>query len=150
MGFCSDEEYEEFLHTVPNFERMLVGSGITLLKYWLSISDEEQEFRFQCRIHDPLKQWKLSPMDLESRKRWEQYTLAKEIMLDRTHIPEARWWVVEGIDKKRARLNCIHHFLSQIPYEEVDRETVSLPARLHDENYERHALPPEMYVPDVF
>src|SRR5690606_24909346 len=111
------------------FERMLVRSGIQLIKYWFSISDEEQESRFLARIHDPLKQWKLSPMDLESRRRWEAYTRAKEIMFERTHIPEAPWWVVPADDKKRARLNCIHHLLSQVRYEEIDREAVVLPER---------------------
>ena len=105
MGFCTDAQYEEFFQTVPEFERMLVRSGIDLVKYWFSISDEEQNARFLGRIHDPLKQWKLSPMDLESRRRWEDYTRAKEIMLERTHIPEAPWWVVQGVDKKKARLN---------------------------------------------
>src|SRR5262249_50147181 len=119
MGFCTGEEYEEFFRTVPEFEKMLVRSGIILIKYWFSITDEEQHLRFKMRIHDPLKQWKLSPMDLESRRRWEQYTKAKEAMLERTHIPEARWWVVEADDKKRARLNCIHHLLSQVLYREV-------------------------------
>ena len=111
MGFCTDDEYEEFFRSVPEFEKMLVRSGIVLIKYWFSITDEEQHLRFKMRIHDPLKQWKLSPMDLESRRRWEHYTKAKEAMLERTHIPEARWWVVEAVDKKRARLNCIHHLL---------------------------------------
>ncbi|MGA1273677.1 MAG: polyphosphate kinase 2, partial [Burkholderiaceae bacterium] len=128
MGFCTDDEYEEFFRTVPEFEKMLVRSGIILIKYWFSISDEEQHMRFTMRIKDPLKQWKLSPMDLESRRRWEAYTKAKELMLERTHIPEARWWVVEGNDKKRARLNCMAHLLSQIPYGEVPHEPVVLPA----------------------
>ncbi len=119
MGFCSDDEYEEFFRTVPEFEKMLVRSGIKLVKYWFSITDEEQHLRFLGRIHDPLKQWKLSPMDLESRVRWEAYTKAKETMLERTHIPEAPWWVVQAVDKKKARLNCIHHLLSQLPYQEV-------------------------------
>jgi len=101
MGFCTQEECEEFLRTVPEFERMLVRSGIILIKYWFSISDDEQHFRFMMRIHDPLKQWKLSPMDLESRRRWEAYTLAMEVMLERTHIPEAPWWIVEAVDKKK-------------------------------------------------
>src|SRR5581483_3826975 len=105
MGFCTDDEYEEFFRTVPDFERMLVRSGIVLIKYWFSITDAEQHRRFLARIHDPLKQWKLSPMDLESRRRWELYTKAKETMLERTHIPEAPWWVVEAVDKKKARLN---------------------------------------------
>ena len=119
MGFCTEEECDEFLRTVPEFERMLVRSGIILIKYWFSITDEEQHFRFMMRIHDPLKQWKLSPMDLQSRVRWEAYTQAKEAMLQRTNIPEAPWWVVEAVDKKKARLNCINHLLHQIPYNEV-------------------------------
>ncbi|WP_286765368.1 MULTISPECIES: polyphosphate kinase 2 [Rhodopirellula] len=150
MGFCTDQEYEQFFRTVPDFERMIVDSGTILLKYWFSITDEEQEFRFQCRINDPLKQWKLSPMDLESRRRWEQYTKAKEIMLERSHIPEAPWWVVEGNDKKRARLNCIHHLLSQIPYGEVPQDTVELPDRLHSDEYKRNELPQEVFVPMVY
>ncbi|WP_430451369.1 polyphosphate kinase 2 [Rhodopirellula europaea] len=150
MGFCTDQEYEQFFRTVPDFERMIVDSGTILLKYWFSITDEEQEFRFQCRINDPLKQWKLSPMDLESRRRWEQYTKAKEIMLERSHIPEAPWWVVEGNDKKRARLNCIHHLLSQIPYREVPQDTVELPDRLHSDEYKRNELPQEVFVPMVY
>ena len=115
MGFCTDEEYEEFFRSVPEFERMLARSGIRLLKYWFSITDEEQYLRFVARMHDPLKHWKLSPMDLESRRRWEDYTRAKEIMLERTHIAEAPWWVVEAVDKKRARLNCIDNLLRQFP-----------------------------------
>jgi len=150
MGFCTDQEYEQFFRTVPDFERMIVDSGTILLKYWFSITDEEQEFRFQCRINDPLKQWKLSPMDLESRRRWEQYTKAKEIMLERSHIPEAPWWVVEGNDKKRARLNCIHHLLSQIPYGEVPQDTVELPDRLHSDEYKRNEIPREVIVPMVY
>ena len=122
MGFCTDAEYEEFFQSVPEFERMLVRSGIMLIKYWFSITDDEQHLRFLMRIHDPLKQWKLSPMDLESRRRWEDYTKAKEAMLERTHIPEAPWHVVEAVDKKRARLNCIAHLLTQIPYEAVPHD----------------------------
>ena len=124
MGFCSEADCEEFFRTVPEFERMLVRSGIILLKYWFSITDQEQNMRFLMRIHDPLKQWKLSPMDLESRRRWELYTKAKEEMIERTHIPESRWWVVEGVDKKRARLNCIHHLLQQVPYQEVPHDPI--------------------------
>ena len=120
MGFCTDDEVEEFFRTVPEFEQMLVRSGIVLVKYWFSITDDEQQFRFIMRINDPLKQWKLSPMDVESRRRWEEYTKAKEAMLELTSIPEAPWWVVEAVDKKRARLNCISHLLSRIPYQEVD------------------------------
>ncbi len=150
MGFCTDEEYEEFFRSVPEFEKMLVRSGIVLVKYWFSITDEEQHRRFQMRIRDPLKQWKLSPMDLESRRRWELYTKAKEVMLQRTHIPDARWWVVEADDKKRARLNCIHHLLLQIPYQELPDEPVTLPNRIHHPDYQRRELPDEMFVPTVY
>jgi polyphosphate kinase 2 len=150
MGFSTDAEVEEFFRTVPDFERMLVGSGIVLLKYWFSITDDEQHLRFKMRILDPLKQWKLSPMDLESRRRWEQYTKAKEEMFDRTHIPEARWWVVEAVDKKRARLNCIAHLLTQVPYGEVPHKTVKLPARVHNPDYLRGPIPDDMYVPEVY
>jgi polyphosphate kinase len=150
MGFCTDEEYEEFLHSVPEFERMLVRSGIVLIKYWFSITDQEQHFRFMMRINDPLKQWKLSPMDLESRSRWELYTKAKEAMLERTHIPEAPWWIIEAVDKKRARLNCIAHLLKQIPYEEIPRPELVLPERVHNPEYHRGPIPREMYVPAVY
>jgi len=150
MGFCSDDEYEEFFRTVPEFEKMLVRSGIVLIKYWFSITDDEQHLRFKMRMLDPLKQWKLSPMDLESRRRWEAYTKAKETMIERTHIPEARWWVVEAVDKKRARLNCIHHLLSQIPYRELPHEPVTLPERAHNPEYSRAPLPDDLYVPEVY
>ena len=150
MGFCTPEEYEEFYRSVPEFERMLVRSGVRLLKYWFSITDEEQHLRFLGRIHDPLKQWKLSPMDLESRRRWEEYTKAKEIMLERTHIPEARWWVVHAVDKKRARLNCIDHLLKQFPYHEVDKPSIVLPERQRHEHYSRQAVPEEMLVPEIY
>ena len=150
MGFCTPAEYEEFYRSVPEFERMLVRSGIRLIKYWFSISDQEQHLRFLARIHDPLKQWKLSPMDLESRRRWEEYTKAKEVMLERSHIPEAPWWVVHANDKKRARLNCIHHLLQQFPYQEVHKPPVILPEREHHESYSRQAIPPEMMVPEVY
>jgi polyphosphate kinase len=150
MGFCTGEEYEEFFRSVPEFERMLVRSGIRLLKYWFSITDEEQYLRFLGRIHDPLKQWKLSPMDLESRRRWEAYTKAKEVMLERSHIPEARWWVVHAVDKKRARLNFIDHLLKQFPYEETPRAPIVLPKREHHEHYSRQAVPAEMLVPEVY
>ncbi len=150
MGFCSDDQYEEFFRTVPEFERMLVRSGIQLVKYWFSISDEEQHLRFLGRIHDPLKQWKLSPMDLESRRRWEEYTKAKEVMLERTHIPEAPWWVVQAVDKKKARLNCIHHLLEQMPYQEVAHPAIHLPERERHDDYIRHAVPNEIVVPEVY
>jgi polyphosphate kinase 2 len=150
MGFCTPAQYEEFFRSVTEFERMLVRSGIHLLKYWFSISDEEQYLRFLGRIHDPLKQWKLSPMDLESRRRWEDYTKAKEVMLARSHIPEARWWVVQAVDKKRARLNCIDHLLKRFPYKQIPKEPISLPAREHHEHYSRQAVPAEMLVPEVY
>ncbi|WP_152222752.1 polyphosphate kinase 2 [Pseudomonas sp. SCB32] len=150
MGFCSDDQYEEFFRSVPEFERMLARSGIQLIKYWFSISDEVQHFRFLGRIHDPLKQWKLSPMDLESRRRWEAYTKAKEIMIERTHIAEAPWWVVHADDKKKARLNCIHHLLSQIPYEEVSQPSVELPERQRHTDYRRNPTPEELLVPEFY
>ncbi|MEI6319872.1 MAG: polyphosphate kinase 2, partial [Pseudomonadota bacterium] len=150
MGFCTDEQYEEFFRSVPEFEKMLVRSGIQLIKYWFSITDEEQHSRFLGRIHDPLKQWKLSPMDLESRRRWEDYTKAKEIMLERTHIPEAPWWVVQAVDKKKARLNCITHLLAQMPYSEVEHEPIVLPERVRHEDYIRHPVPDTMVVPEVY
>ncbi len=150
MGFCNEEDYEEFFRTVPEFEKMLIRSGIILIKYWFSITDDEQHLRFLMRIHDPLKQWKLSPMDIESRRLWEQYTKAKETMLERTHIPEAPWRIIEAVDKKKARLNCIHHLLSQVPYAEIEREQVTLPDRVHNPDYLRNPVPKEMFVPAVY
>ena len=150
MGFCTDDQYEEFFRTVPEFEKMLVRSGIQLMKYWFSISDDEQHTRFLGRIRDPLKQWKLSPMDLESRRRWEQYTKAKEIMLERTHIAEAPWWVVPADDKKKARLNCISHLLAQVPYTEVKHTDIVLPERVRNEDYFRRPVPGEMNVPQRY
>ena len=150
MGFCTDEQYEEFFRTTPEFEKMLVRSGIQVIKYWFSITDAEQEFRFHNRVHDPMKQWKLSPMDVESRRRWEDYTGAKEVMLHRTHIPEAPWWVVNAVDKKKARINCITHLLGQVKYVEVPHKEVVIPPRVHNPNYQRHPVPPELMVPEVF
>ncbi|SEJ89269.1 MULTISPECIES: polyphosphate kinase 2 [unclassified Pseudomonas] len=150
MGFCNNEEYEEFFRTVPEFEKMLVRSGIILIKYWFSITDDEQYRRFLMRIHDPLKQWKLSPMDLESRRRWEDYTRAKEEMLTRSHTDVAPWWIVEADDKKRARLNCIHHLLQQIPRGDVESPQVVLPEREYNANYLRAPVPREMVVPSVY
>jgi polyphosphate kinase 2 len=150
MGFCSDDQYEEFFRSVPEFERMLVRSGIQVIKYWFSISDDEQQLRFMGRIHDPLKQWKLSPMDLESRRRWEEYTKAKEVMLERTHIAEAPWWVVHADDKKKARLNCIHHLLQQMPYSEVERPAIVLPPRERRPDYARQPVSPHIVVPEVY
>ncbi|WP_375689684.1 polyphosphate kinase 2 [Pseudooceanicola sp. LIPI14-2-Ac024] len=150
MGFANDGQVEDFFHDVPEFERMLVRSGIRLVKYWFSITDEEQQMRFLIRIHDPLKQWKLSPMDLQSRIKWEDYTVAKEEMFERTNIPEAPWYIVAGNDKKRARLNCIDHLLSLMPYDEVPHDDVQLPDRVFNANYERSTLPPELYVPSKY
>ena len=150
MGFCSDEQYEEFFRSVPEFEKMLVRSGIQLIKYWFSISDDEQHLRFMGRIHDPLKQWKLSPMDMESRRRWEEYTKAKEIMLERTHLAVAPWWVVQAVDKKKARLNCIHHLLQQIPYGEIAHPTIVLPPRERHDDYVRQPVPQEIVVPEIY
>ncbi|NPD13728.1 polyphosphate kinase 2 [Xinfangfangia sp. D13-10-4-6] len=147
MGFATEDQVEQFFQDVPEFERMLVRSGIKVVKYWFSITDEEQQMRFLMRIHDPMKQWKLSPMDLQSRVRWEQYTKAKEEMFARTNIPEAPWYIVEGTDKKRARLNCIDHLLAQFPYEDVPHEEIQLPERVFNPDYERAVLPPELYVP---
>jgi polyphosphate kinase 2 len=147
MGFCSEDQSDEFFPSVPEFERMLIRSGLILIKYWFSITNDEQQFRFLMRIHDPLKQWKLSPMDVESRSRWEQYTKAKEEMIEKTHTPESPWWIVEAVDKKRARLNCISHLLSQIPYQEIPHQQVVLPARVHNPDYHRGPIPEEIYVP---
>lgn len=150
MGFASEDQVQQFFDDVPEFERMLVRSGIRLVKYWFSITDEEQQMRFLIRIHDPLKQWKLSPMDLQSRVRWESYTKAKEEMLERTNIPEAPWYVVPGNDKKRARLNVMNHLLSLIPYTDVPHEEVSLPDRVFNADYEREILPQDLYVPQKY
>ncbi len=150
MGFCSEDDVQEFFRTVPDLERMLVRSGVVLIKYWFSISDEEQFLRFQMRNHDPIKQWKLSPMDLESRRRWESYTKAKEEMLARTHIPESPWWVVQADDKKRARLNCIHHLLKQIDYREIERPPVALPERVYNPDYVRQPVSADLFVPSVY
>ena len=150
MGFAAEDQVEEFFRDVPEFERMLVRSGILLVKYWFSITDEEQQLRFLMRIHDPIKQWKLSPMDLQSRVRWEQYTKAKEDMFERTNIPEAPWHIVQGNDKKRARLNLISHLLSMVPYEDVPHQPIALPDRVFNANYERHTLPAELFVPQRY
>jgi len=150
MGFADDDQVEQFFNDVPEFERMLVRSGIRLIKYWFSITDEEQQMRFLMRIYDPLKQWKLSPMDLQSRIRWEDYTKAKEEMLVRTNIPEAPWYIVEAIDKKRARLNCIDHLLDRIPYTDLPHEAVALPDRVFNPDYERSSIPRDLYVPNKY
>ena len=150
MGFATEDEVDQFFQDVPEFERMLVRSGIRLVKYWFSITDEEQQMRFLMRIHDPLKQWKLSPMDLESRVRWEAYTKAKEDMLEHTNIPEAPWYIVPANDKKRARLNCMSHLLDLVPYTDVPSEEVTLPDRVFNPDYERDVLSRELYVPQRY
>lgn len=150
MGYCSDAEYEDFFQAVPEFEKMITRSGIQLIKYWFSVSDEEQHARFMGRIHDPLKQWKLSPTDLESRKRWEDYTRAKEIMLQRTHTHEAPWWIVNASDKRKARLNCIDHLLNQVNYHDVPQKAVALPPRLYRPGYVRRPISLEMCVPEKY
>ncbi len=150
MDFATPDQVEEFFNDVPEFERMLARSGIKLIKYWFSITDQEQQLRFLMRIHDPMKQWKLSPMDLQSRIKWEDYTKVKEEMLERTNIPEAPWYIVEGNDKKRARLNCISHLLDQIPYEDVPHDPVTLPERVFNPEYERKVIPDNLYVPEKY
>jgi polyphosphate kinase 2 len=137
MGFCTDAEYWDFLRSVPEFERMLVRSGIQLVKYWFSVSDDEQERRFLGRLGDPAKQWKLSPMDLYSRSRWVEYSKAKDLMMEHTSTAESPWWEVDGDNKRRARLNCISHLLSLVPYEVVARDNIELPPRQQDAGYRR-------------
>ena len=149
MGFCSDKEYIEFLQTTPDFERMLIGSGIILLKYWFSVSADEQVKRFKGRIHDPTKVWKLSPMDVESINRWEDYSKAKDNMMEHTDTDIAPWSIVESDIKKKARVNCISHLLSKIPYEDIDHESVELPKRLPAESYQRPDRSNFNYVPEV-
>jgi polyphosphate kinase 2 len=148
MGFCTTEEYRRFLHQCPIFERLLVEDGIILIKYWFSVSDAEQEARFASRLNDPMRRWKLSPMDLESINRWEDYSRAKDQMLVHTDIPEAPWFVVESDDKRRARLNTIHHLLSRIPYEEIAPPALDLPKRPPSAGYVRPPRESQTFVPD--
>jgi len=150
MGFCTDEEYSEFLRSCPEFERMLVRSGIILIKYWFSVSDEEQERRFQGRIHHPTKHWKLSPMDLESRSRWMEYSRAKDVMFAHTDIKQAPWYVVNGDNKKRARLNVISHLLSLIDYEDLSPKPIMLPPRQDEGGYVRPPLSDQTFVPELY
>src|SRR3954453_14999284 len=150
MGFCTDDEYAEFMRSCPEFERMLVRSGIKLIKYWFSVSDEEQEKRFQARIHDPMRHWKLSPMDLKSREKWVEYSRAKDEMFNHTDIKQAPWYVVPADDKRRARLNCISHLLSQIEYEDVTPPPLELPPRQPDTSYVRPPMADQTFVPAVF
>ncbi len=150
MGFCTDEEYREFLRSCPEFERMLMRSGIILIKYWFSVSDEEQEHRFQARLSTPTKRWKLSPMDLESLTRWVDYSKAKDEMFAYTDIKQCPWYVVNADDKKRARLNCVHHLLSKIPYEDLTPEPISLPPRQDRTGYVRPPITDQTFVPQVY
>ena len=150
MGFCTEAEYQEFLRACPEFERMLVRSGIILVKYWFSVSDAEQERRFQSRLEDPTKRWKLSPMDLESRTRWVEYSKAKDEMFAYTDIKQAPWYVVNADNKKRARLNVIHHLLSLIPYEDLTPEPIVLPARQEDKGYVRPPMSDQTFVPEIY
>jgi len=150
MGFCTDTEYREFLRSCPEFERMLVRSGIILLKYWFSVSDEEQERRFQKRATDTTKHWKLSPMDMESRSRWVEYSKAKDEMFFYTDIPEAPWYVVDADDKKRARLNCLSHILDAIPYKDIMPPPIKLPKRETSGDYKRPAMDTQTFVPEKY
>lgn len=150
MGFCSDEDYWEFLRSCPSFERMIIRSGIILIKYWFSVSDHEQEKRFEGRLHDPAKRWKLSPMDLASREKWEDYSMAKDEMFAYTDTKESPWYVVEADDKKRARLNCIHHLLSKIPYEDLTPEPMELPKRRETRGYVRPPMEAQTFIPQIY
>ena len=150
MGFCTQDEYQEFLRSCPEFERMLVRSKITLIKYWFSVSDEEQEKRFQARIHDPTKRWKLSPMDLESRARWQEYSKAKDMMFAHSDIKQAPWYVVEADNKRLARLNCISHLLSMVPYEDLTPEPIVLPERQDTGGYIRPPIGDQTFVPETY
>ena len=150
MGFCSDEEYQEFMRTCPEFERMLIRSGIILLKYWFSVSDEEQERRFQSRLNEPKKRWKLSPMDIESRNRWVEYSRAKDAMFAHTDTKQAPWYVVNSDIKKHARLNCIKHLLDMIPYEDLTPEPIELGPRETNTNYVRPPISDQSFVPEHY
>jgi len=150
MGFCTDAEYQEFLRSCPEFERMLVRSDVMVIKYWFSVSDDEQERRFQARIDNPTKRWKLSPMDLQSRARWVEYSMAKDEMFAHTDIKQSPWYVVNGNDKKRARLNVIHHLLSLIPYEDLTPEPIVLPPRQRDSGYVRPPITDQTFVPELY
>lgn len=150
MGFCTEDEYQEFLRSCPEFERMLMRAGIILIKYWFSVSDDEQEKRFQSRINDRTKRWKLSPMDLESRSRWVEYSKAKDAMFAFTDTKQSPWYVVNADDKPRARLNCIHHLLSMIPYDDLTPEPLQLPPRQDHSGYVRPPISDQTFVPDVY
>ena len=150
MGFCTDEEYWEFMRTCPEFERMLIRSGIILVKYWFSVSDEEQERRFLARLEDRTKRWKLSPMDVEARSRWVEYSKAKDVMMKYTDIKQSPWYVVNADDKKKARLNCISHLLSMVPYKDLTPEKIELPPRQENEGYVRTPYEDQTFVPEIY
>lgn len=150
MGFCTEHQYQEFMRSCPQFERMLVRSGIIVLKYWFSVSDEEQELRFQSRLKNPVKRWKLSPMDIESRSRWVEYSRAKDTMFDHTDIKQCPWYVVPSDDKKRARLNCISHILSSIEYQDITPDKMELPPRKKEQGYVRPPMNEQTFVPDLY
>jgi polyphosphate kinase 2 len=150
MGFCTEDEYQEFMRSCPEFERMLVRSGIMVVKYWFSVSDDEQERRFQARMDDPTKHWKLSPMDMEARSKWVEYSKAKDAMFQHTDIKQAPWYVVNANDKKRARLNLLTHLLSLIPFEDLTPVTLTLPPRQKDDGYVRPPMTDQTFVPEVY
>jgi polyphosphate kinase 2 len=150
MGFCTDAEYWDFLHSVPEFERMLLRSGIQIVKYWFSVSDEEQERRFQSRIDDPARRWKLSPMDLEARTRWIEYSKAKDLMVEHTSTPMSPWWEVAADDKRRSRLNMIAHLLSLVDYQEVKQPKIKLPPRRSDQGYRRPPIEDLNWIPTPY
>lgn len=150
MGFCTEDEYLEFMRSCPEFERMLIRSGIILIKYWFSVSDEEQEERFQARIDDPTKQWKLSPMDLDSREKWVEYSMAKDEMFKYTDIKQSPWYVVPADNKKRARLNCIHHLLSMVPYKDLPKKKIKLTPRQKGNDYVRSPFSDQTFVPEIY
>lgn len=150
MGFCTREQYETFMLSCPEFENMLIRSGIILIKYWFSVSDDVQEERFQARNEDPVKRWKLSPMDLKSREKWIDYSKAKDVMFARTDTPQSPWYVVKADDKKRARLNCIHHLLSRIPYKDLTPKPLKLTKRTEKGSYIRPPMQSQRFVPDIY
>ena len=149
MGFCTEDEYQEFLRSCPAFEQMLIRSGIILIKYWFSVSEEEQEARFRARIDDPTKNWKISDMDLSSRTRWDDYSKAKDVMFTYTDTKNSPWWVVEADDKRKARLNCIHHLLQQIPYDDIETDPIELPDIKREKGYIRPPISEQTFVPEV-
>ena len=150
MGFCSDKEYKQFLLACPTFEKMLLSDGIRLIKYWFSVSDGEQEKRFQERVNNPMKNWKLSPMDLEARNRWVEYSMAKDAMFKSTDSPESPWWVVDGDEKRKARLNCINHLIKQFDYSDIKKEPLELPERREAADLKRPPMSTQRFIPEIW